>query len=76
LEAAAIMRGLARAAYLLQTGEPFLLWTDHCNLVYVFETSDVKSHMRQKLERWALKLQSSSYKYNILKEKTVYGQIF
>jgi hypothetical protein len=67
LEAAAIMRGLARGAFLFQTGEQFLLWTDHRNLRYIFETSDLKSHKRQKLERWALELQSYNYKIQHIK---------
>ena len=64
-EAAAIVFGLVRGAYLLQAGEePFELYTDHRNLVYIFNNKDLQKHKQQKLERWALFMQS--YHYNIL----------
>lgn len=60
-EAAAIVRGLDRGAYLVQGGSEFLLYTDHRNLTYIFNTKDLQKHKRTKLERWALLLQSFNY---------------
>jgi RNase H-like domain found in reverse transcriptase/Reverse transcriptase (RNA-dependent DNA polymerase)/Integrase core domain/Integrase zinc binding domain/Chromo (CHRromatin Organisation MOdifier) domain len=66
-EAYAILTSCERMAWLLQRPEGFSLYTDHRNLVYVFNPygapSHLSAHTAAKLIRWALKL--SAYRYTI-----------
>jgi RNase H-like domain found in reverse transcriptase len=66
-ETYAILASCERLDWLLLRPEGFSLFTDHKNLIYVFNLhgsgSSFSSHTAAKLIRWALKL--GSYSYNI-----------
>jgi RNase H-like domain found in reverse transcriptase/Reverse transcriptase (RNA-dependent DNA polymerase)/Integrase zinc binding domain/Integrase core domain len=66
-EAYAIIAACDRLDWLLQGAAGFSLFTDHHNLLYVFNTNGqhgaTSAHSAAKLIRWALKL--SSYRYSI-----------
>ncbi|OWZ01238.1 LOW QUALITY PROTEIN: hypothetical protein PHMEG_00027416, partial [Phytophthora megakarya] len=43
--------------YLLQRKKGFRMYTDHANLMYIFNRAmEIKSHVRDKLQRWAVPL--------------------
>ncbi|KAF0702604.1 hypothetical protein As57867_007742, partial [Aphanomyces stellatus] len=64
-EAYAIVETLVRADYLLHPAAGFNLYTDHCNLKFIFSptavVASVPKYTAQKLERWALLLMGYSY---------------
>jgi RNase H-like domain found in reverse transcriptase/Integrase zinc binding domain len=66
-EAYAIIASCDRLDWLLQSADGFSLFTDHYNLLYVFNPNGqheaTYAHSAAKLIRWALKL--SSYRYTI-----------
>jgi RNase H-like domain found in reverse transcriptase/Integrase core domain/Reverse transcriptase (RNA-dependent DNA polymerase)/Chromo (CHRromatin Organisation MOdifier) domain len=64
-EAFAIVATCTRLDYLLMRPDGFSLFTDHRNLIYIFNprgcNSGLSSHTASKLLRWALKLCSFNY---------------
>ena len=63
-EAFAIIECTQRGEFLLRTNKPFLLYTDHANLVTIFNadgSKDLKRNTTNRLQRWAMHLQSFLY---------------
>ena len=63
-EAFAIIHGARRFDYLLVRRLGFNIWTDHKNLMYVFDPfrfGVTKMHTLDRLERWAVSLSSKQY---------------
>jgi hypothetical protein len=64
-EAYAIVESCLRLEYLLLRPSGFKIFTDHRNLLYIFDpkyrSADVKKYTAAKLQRWALRLHAFSY---------------
>jgi RNase H-like domain found in reverse transcriptase len=77
-EAYAIISSFDRLYWLLQRTDGFSLFTDHNNLVYVFNPhgypGSPSTHSAAKLIRWALKL--STYLYTVAGSDNVWSDIF
>lgn len=67
-EAFAIVESVSRLDYILLRPEGFQLFTDHKNLIYIFNPTSVngnlQKHIVNKVERWALTL--ASFRYTIV----------
>lgn len=67
-EAFAIVECISRLDYIVLRPEGFFLFTDHKNLVFIFDpvsvNARIQKHVANKIERWALLL--SSFRYTIV----------
>ncbi|OWY98084.1 hypothetical protein PHMEG_00031243, partial [Phytophthora megakarya] len=56
-EAYPLVNACTDLEYLLQRKKGFRMYTDHANLMYIFNRAmEIKSHVRDKLQRWAVPL--------------------
>ena len=62
-EAYAIVKATDKYRYLLDGPKPFLLFTDHKNLIYIFGGANENQQINAKLQRWSIRL--SSFKFII-----------
>lgn len=63
-EAYPIVMACSNLSYLLLRRRGFRLFCDHSNLIYLFAPhDDLKQHVRDRLQRWALRL--NAYRYTI-----------
>ncbi len=64
-EAFAIVESVTRLDYVLLRPEGFFLFTDHKNLIYIFDpvgsNPKIAKHVANKVERWAMKLAAFRY---------------
>ncbi len=67
-EAFAIVESISQLDYMLLRPERILLFTDHKNLTYIFNpvacNSQIKKHVANKIERWALRL--TAFRYDVV----------
>ncbi|KAF1328445.1 hypothetical protein FI667_g6871, partial [Globisporangium splendens] len=64
-EAFPIVMACTNLEYLLQRSRGFRLYCDHANLIAIFSPStEIKKHIRAKLQRWAMRL--TGYNYSIV----------
>ncbi|GMF30980.1 unnamed protein product [Phytophthora fragariaefolia] len=61
-EAYPLVKACTDLEYLLQREKGFRMYTDHANLMYIFNPSmEIKRHVRDKLQRWAMRLWGLRY---------------
>lgn len=61
-EAYAIVKACQDLSYVLQRANGFRLFCDHSNLIYVFAPKvELKKHVRDRLQRWAMRLCGMRY---------------
>ncbi|CEO95672.1 hypothetical protein PBRA_009680 [Plasmodiophora brassicae] len=63
-EASALLDVVEKLEYLLQTGKPFRLYTDHRNLMHIYDPQKCTQPAAERLERWGMRLR----KYNFVIE--------
>ncbi|CEP02997.1 hypothetical protein PBRA_009215 [Plasmodiophora brassicae] len=62
-EASALLDVVEKLDDLLQTGKPFRLYTDHRNLMHIYNPQKCTQPAAERLERWGMKLRK--YKFTI-----------